>query len=167
MTSPDYPNRYPPVSDTEETHELVDLLARDMHSLWLRDRTDPSTGGGSQGDSANDGDTQIISFGELPDIEKEHFRKSATKALKSIHESGFLIEKQIASASSPDVACEEILMKLKSTVFMSVVELRSIWDARIPEHWARSPALYALLGQRILKRGEQLLAYDVLSEGGV
>lgn len=40
-----------------------------------------------------------------------------------------------------------------------------LWQAHIPAEWAQSLELYQTLGQRLLKLGEPLIAYDVSSEG--
>ena len=156
-----------PVSETEETRELVDVLAENIHALSVQERTDKGATDISKPNASDEGDTQIIPFSELSAFEKERYRKSANKTLKAIHQSGFEIEKAILSVSSPSAACEEVLVKLKNAGRMSVVELRSIWNFRVPEQWTGIPELYVQLGKRILKLGEPLLAYDVLSEGNV
>ena len=43
--------------------------------------------------------------------------------------------------------------------------LHQIWRARDPKAWAADPENFRALGERILKIGEPLLAYDVLAEG--
>lgn len=43
--------------------------------------------------------------------------------------------------------------------------LMGIWRARDLEEWSRSPQIYGALSESILKHGEPLLAYDVISEG--
>ena len=155
-----------PVNEKEVTPDVVDVLAESIHNLWLQERTDKGVSDNSKGNASDEGDAHIIPFRELSDFEKECHRNSARKTLKAIHQSGLQIEKPILSASSP-AAGGEILVRLNNPAPMSVVELRSIWDSRIPGQWTGIPELYAFLGKRILKLGEPLLAYDVLSEGRV
>jgi uncharacterized protein HemY len=40
----------------------------------------------------------------------------------------------------------------------------ALWQSRVPEEWSENPELYRRLGRRVLKLGEPLLAYDVLTE---
>ncbi len=48
---------------------------------------------------------------------------------------------------------------------IALADLMAIWRARDPEAWRSSPEIHQLLGERILKQGEPLLAYDVIAEG--
>jgi class 3 adenylate cyclase len=41
----------------------------------------------------------------------------------------------------------------------------TMWRLRDPQQWSSSPEIYRLVGEKILKQGEPLLAYDVVSEG--
>jgi class 3 adenylate cyclase len=40
-----------------------------------------------------------------------------------------------------------------------------MWRLRDPQQWSSCPEIYRLVGEKILKQGEPLLAYDVVSEG--
>lgn len=44
-------------------------------------------------------------------------------------------------------------------------DLIHIWQAREANAWRTAPELYRLLGEQLLKRGEPLLAYDVVRQG--
>ena len=48
---------------------------------------------------------------------------------------------------------------------VALADLMAMWRSRDLEEWSSSPKIYRLLGERILKQGEPLLAYDVVSEG--
>jgi hypothetical protein len=54
---------------------------------------------------------------------------------------------------------------LSSISSASLGELMSIWRARDSEQWPSCLEVYRLLGERILKQGEPLLACDVIREG--
>ena len=41
----------------------------------------------------------------------------------------------------------------------------ALWMSHDPEEWASTPEIYRRLGRRVLKLGEPLLAYDILTEG--
>ena len=45
-----------------------------------------------------------------------------------------------------------------------LAQLMSIWRARDKTQWSQSPDSYRLLAEKILRQGEPLLAYDVVSE---
>lgn len=60
---------------------------------------------------------------------------------------------------------EEITRSLQGGEVLSFADLRRTWESRSVEIWKQYPQLYSVLGERILKAGEPLLAYDVLSEG--
>ena len=46
----------------------------------------------------------------------------------------------------------------------NLAQLMSIWRARDAKEWSQSPDSYRLLAEKILRQGEPLLAYDVVSE---
>src|SRR5438094_7306723 len=54
---------------------------------------------------------------------------------------------------------------LRTSMPVALADLMAMWRSRDLEEWSSSPKIYRLLGERILKQGEPLLAYDVVSEG--
>src|SRR2546423_9965357 len=48
---------------------------------------------------------------------------------------------------------------------MDLTSVHAHWKAHDPLTWAAHPELYRTLGERSLKLGEPLLAYDILTEG--
>ncbi|HEY2123843.1 MAG TPA: TRAFs-binding domain-containing protein, partial [Chthoniobacterales bacterium] len=46
-----------------------------------------------------------------------------------------------------------------------LAELMAIWNGRDAADWSRAPQIYRALSEAILKKGEPLLAYDVIKEG--
>ncbi|HEV3244668.1 MAG TPA: adenylate/guanylate cyclase domain-containing protein [Chthoniobacterales bacterium] len=54
---------------------------------------------------------------------------------------------------------------LPSAVPDDLAQLMSIWRARDKTQWSQSPGNYRLLAEKILQRGEPLLAFDVVREG--
>ena len=60
---------------------------------------------------------------------------------------------------------EKIVKALRTSAPVDLAGLMAIWRSRDLEEWSSSPRIYRLLGERILKQGEPLLAYDVVSEG--
>jgi len=74
----------------------------------------------------------------------------------------------ISSEGNSSAIAKELtntLQHLRDTAKHSLASLQGLWRARDPETWSRNPEVYRLLGERILKQGEPLLAYDVVAEG--
>ncbi len=108
------------MNEKEETRELVDVLAENIYDQWVQEQANKGANDVSKGDSPDDEHCQSIPFSDLSDFEKEGYRNSANKTLKTIHQSGFQIEKPILSDSSQQgAACEEILIRLKKSAPMS------------------------------------------------
>jgi class 3 adenylate cyclase/tetratricopeptide (TPR) repeat protein len=60
---------------------------------------------------------------------------------------------------------EKIDSLLPSAVPNDLAQLMSIWQAHDKTQWSQSPNNYQLLAEKILQRGEPLLAFDVVREG--
>src|SRR5437868_3794759 len=59
----------------------------------------------------------------------------------------------------------KILEVLKESVSQNITFLQGLWRAHDPDIWSEHPELFITLGEKILKLGEPLLAYDVVAEG--
>ncbi len=57
---------------------------------------------------------------------------------------------------------EELIERAASA---DVANLMAIWRAHETDEWAKSPKLYCIFAERILAKGEPLLAYDAVHEG--
>lgn len=57
------------------------------------------------------------------------------------------------------------IRELRASSSDGLADLLTLWRSRDVEKWARDPAIYPLLGEKVLKEGEPLLAYDVVTEG--
>ncbi|HEY0548913.1 MAG TPA: adenylate/guanylate cyclase domain-containing protein [Verrucomicrobiae bacterium] len=66
---------------------------------------------------------------------------------------------------SPERHGRAMVQFLNATPAANVMDLLSRWRARDPLQWAGDVEVYRLLGERILKLGEPLLAFDVVAEG--
>src|SRR2546423_6702860 len=60
---------------------------------------------------------------------------------------------------------EKAVTALRASALVERPILMAIWRGRDPGGWSSSPEIYRLLGERILKQGEPLLAYDIVTEG--
>ncbi|HWY50214.1 MAG TPA: TRAFs-binding domain-containing protein [Chthoniobacterales bacterium] len=61
-----------------------------------------------------------------------------------------------------EIAADKLL---PSDVPDDLAQLMSIWRARDKAQWSQSPSNYRLLAEKILRKGEPLLAFDVVREG--
>lgn len=66
---------------------------------------------------------------------------------------------------SIDPRLGEALDRLRDPAAIDAPSALSLWSVRDPEAWARVPDVYRLLGDRLVKLGEPLMAFDVISEG--
>jgi class 3 adenylate cyclase len=94
-------------------------------------------------------------------------RRAAVETLKTIVKLGYRLapaaQKEDGDENEP--VASSPLRLLEQINSLNLSSLIALWHARAPDEWARVPEIYRRLGQRVLKLGEPLLAYDVLSEG--
>ncbi len=77
----------------KEVLDLTELLAKNAHDIWARERL---AEGWHYGPQRNDGTKEhpcLVPYEELPDSEKEYDRKAAMQTLKAIVALGYRIEK--------------------------------------------------------------------------
>jgi len=74
----------------------------------------------------------------------------------------------ISSAGAPIASCQQpadVLELLKEPAKQTLASLQGLWRGHDPDAWSGHPDVYRALGERILRLGEPLLAYDVVAEG--
>lgn len=77
----------------KEILELAELLARNTHEIWARNRIGE---GWTYGDTRNDEKLQspcLIPYEELPESEKDYDRNTSKEVLKVLYALGYRIEK--------------------------------------------------------------------------
>jgi class 3 adenylate cyclase len=155
---------------SEDVLELTELLARNTHEIWAQQRFAEGWQRGAERDDKLLEHPGLVSYEELPEAEKEYDRNTALETLKTILSLGYRIEPPARAAhtdAAPAVSdnTNAILETLKQPGTLALNDLLAIWQARDTSRWARSAEIYQHLGARLLKLGEMLLAYDVVSEG--
>jgi len=159
-----------------EPQELVEILAENAYNVAARQRVSDTRPSGRVSPNDTDAEPQRSSkaqhgfppYKELPDKDKQDYRNTAIETLKMIHGIGYRIERSRAGitpgnkggqtgAQSPEIIDQINSLNLSSAI--------ATWQARDPDEWKQNPELYRRLGRRVLKLGEPLLAYDVLTEG--
>jgi hypothetical protein len=81
------------VTLTEEIIELTELLAKNAHDIWARQRVAEGWRYGPQRNDVKKEHPDLVSYEELPESEKEYDRKAAMETLKAIIALGYQIEK--------------------------------------------------------------------------
>ncbi|MEP6821449.1 MAG: TRAFs-binding domain-containing protein [Chthoniobacterales bacterium] len=57
------------------------------------------------------------------------------------------------------------IRELRASSSGGLADLLTVWRSHDADAWSRRPAIYSLLGEKVLKEGEPLLAYDIVAEG--
>jgi class 3 adenylate cyclase len=156
---------------SEDILQLTELLARNTHDIWAQQRFAEGWHYGAERDDGRLEHPGLVSYEELSEAEKQYDRNTALETLKSILSLGYRIEPPARAAhtdaATPDAASstDALLETLKQPGALTLGDLLAIWQARDTSRWARSAEIYQRLGAPLLKLGEMLMAYDVLSEG--
>ncbi|HEX9918752.1 MAG TPA: RyR domain-containing protein, partial [Pyrinomonadaceae bacterium] len=158
------------VTLSEDVLELTELLAKNTHENWARQRLSEHWRYGAQRDDERLEHPGLVSYEELSEVEKQYDRNTALETLKTILSLGYRIEPPDRAAHNADAHAaasdtNAVLETLKQPGALTLGDLLALWQARDPARWARSAELYRRLGARLMKLGEMLLAYDVFSEG--
>ncbi|MGZ8847134.1 MAG: TRAFs-binding domain-containing protein [Pyrinomonadaceae bacterium] len=149
----------------KDFQELVEIMAEKTYDIRVRQRvskTRPPAGVRAETEPP----VKVRPYDELSDREKQDDRNNAIETLKLILSLGYRLDR-----ATPDPASEGDLTQVPSTQAfdhvdaLNVQSLIALWQAHTPEDWEKTPELYHRLGRRLLKLGEPLLAYDILTEG--
>ncbi len=160
------------ISLPSNVRELIETLARNLHDVRSKDWLDSKAQQASERAEENLEPAWLVPFEALPEVEKESYRRSASETLKAAFALGYRVEsarqeQPEATAAAVKIykqplAQAELASHMKA---MDVEALLALWQSHAPDSWAEMPELYRALGNRILKLGEPIFAYDVLREG--
>ncbi len=73
--------------------ELTELLARNTHEIWARQRIAEGWRYGPRRDDARKEHPNLVSYEELSEAEKDYDRQTAMETIKTILALGYTIEK--------------------------------------------------------------------------
>ena len=145
----------------KDLQELVETLAENTYNINARQRL-----AGAKSTAARSA-TAFPPYEELPDAEKQDHRNTAIETLKLILNRGFKLEPPKLASTDEEgkgpKAAETATLALVDAV--NLPNAIALWLAHDPEEWAQTPEIYRRLGRRVLKLGEPLLAYDIVTEG--
>jgi class 3 adenylate cyclase len=145
-----------------EFQELVELLAENAHDVRARQRQTKTRSSAKPRAKSRSGSPP---YEELPDKEKQDYRNIAAETLKLILSSGFRLDRSQTDTTDADGDLSRSFTAQVADQIntLNLSALIALWRARRPERWTSD--LYRRMGRRILKLGEPLLAYDILTEG--
>ncbi|HEY0404555.1 MAG TPA: TRAFs-binding domain-containing protein [Pyrinomonadaceae bacterium] len=160
------------ISLPDNLRDLIEQLARNLHELRLRAFESGSKRAHKSGARSVRKLASHVAFDELAPAEKEHYYQTASETLKATYALGYRVEHALAAEQAVAAANfelgkrrveeSELAAHLKA---MNMEALLRLWQSHTPDSWAGMSDFYSALGNRILKLGEPLFAYDVLSEG--
>lgn len=162
------------ISLPDDVRNLVEQLTRNLHELRIKEYLSDTER--SSMESAAEADPQppawLMPFDELPQAERDGYQRIASETLKAAYALGYRVENleihgHIATAAGFNLHKEPLAhADLASHMMMMGLEaLLKLWQTHTPDSWEGMPGLYRALGNRILKLGEPIFAYDVLREG--
>jgi len=115
----------------------------------------------------------LIPFEQLPESEREFDRQTALETIKTLLALGYSIQPpapgNLASPERSSIPFVEepsnVLQVLGNQAQQDLASLQSLWRGHDPDIWSRNAEAYKLAAEKILKLGEPLLGFDVVSEG--
>ncbi len=140
---------------------LTELLAKETHEVWAKLR---KTDGWRYGPKPNEAKKEhpcLVPYGALSDGEKQYDRNTAIQNLKTIVSWGYRIDEP---AHPSEIDLRPTLEPRHDIARMDLSTLLALWNT-LSAGWPHSVDVFRLIGERFLKLGEPLLAYDVLAEG--
>ena len=149
--------------------KLTEELAENNHDLWSKKRMAEGWTYGPERNDRKKTNPDLIPYCDLLESEKNYDRITAIEGLKAIVALGYKIEAPSKSPSPdsgyPHRVIQEMMSRLRSPEELDLQTLLDVWAFIGSEHYAGSAKVYSLLSNRILKAGEPLLAYDVITTG--
>ena len=154
-------NRLVPMGHTSEIpqvlQELTEKLAATIYEVRARQRH-------AKGRADRSQRLGLPPYEELPDVDKQDYRNTAAESVKAILDAGYRFEPAVGKNMSPASPAAQAL-SLESVATLNLPAVIALWQSRVPEDWAQTKGIYRSVARRVLKLGEPLLAYDVLTEG--
>ena len=137
--------------------ELAETLASKVYGIRVRQRLEHSAKNGELITGAHP------PYEELPEAEKQDYRNAAAEALRAIVDSGYRLDPIAAQTTQTALRAQE-QVNLEQISSLNLSSVIAFWQARVPENWATTPGIHRAVARRVLKLGEPLLAYDILTE---
>jgi tetratricopeptide (TPR) repeat protein len=145
----------------------IEQLARLNHDMWAWNRQREGWRYGKRRDDTRKRHPGLIPYAQLSEGEKQYDRNAATSTIRGLLSLGYSVMPPDGSAAAVSSGDSEALLSTTRTVIESadVSALVKLWHEHDPRAWIAAPDLYVSLGRRFIKRGEPILAYEVVVEG--
>ena len=145
--------------------KLAEQLAPKVHKAWVRQR---QAEGWTYGKERNDRLKEtpcLVEFDQLPENEKEVDRNTALTTIQGLVDLGYeIVPREGQRKAGDETRVAALGQQLAGVRTMSLAELRNLWRQCGALEFC-PPDVHLVLGDRILRKGEPILAYDVLSKG--
>jgi class 3 adenylate cyclase/tetratricopeptide (TPR) repeat protein len=143
--------------------DLTERLAENAHEHWARQRLADGWVLGTSRDDAKKHHPCLVPYDRLDESEKRYDRLTAMETLKAIVALGYAIAPPAQAASAAE---EDALRAKLDAAGMSLAALMDLERAlaAFRKPGVTLPDVDCGLGERLLRLGEPLLAYDVVSE---
>ena len=138
--------------------QLAETLAPKVYAIRARQRLERSKDNGKLVAA------KYPPYDELPNAEKQEYRNAAAEALLAIVDSGYRLDPIAASQITETALRSEPGLNLEQIASLNLSAVIAFWQARVPEEWAAISGIYRSVARRVLKLGEPLVAYDILTE---
>ena len=148
----------------EPVQSLIEKLAKNTHDIWAFQRMEDGWTLGKERDDTNKKHPCLVDYEKLPEDEKEYDRKVSEGIIKTMLKMGYSVHPPEKLYNYQDNGLEAISASLSNNN-LNISQLLEIWKKYNSAIWAQHPELCRQLGERVLRSGEPLLAYDILSTG--
>jgi class 3 adenylate cyclase/tetratricopeptide (TPR) repeat protein len=157
---------------TPQVAKLSEVLAKNVHENWAKLRIAEGWHFGPRRDDQKKEHPNLVPYEQLPESERQYDRQTALESVKALLAMGFTMQAPADTGISSAVA-PRALGRAPTTLSQLLTDgsqpdlalLQGLWRAHESESWSGAPEPYRLLGERMLKVGEPLVAYDVVAEG--
>jgi len=151
--------------DRPDIREILEPLAAKVHEVWARQRKAEGWTWGALHNVASKQHPCLTAYEQLSESEKEVDRQTARTSVQGLLDLGFEIVPPRRKRAGEAQFFEELLRRLASTASIALAELRSLWSQCRSSPFRCPAEIHLRLGERMLKHGEAIWAYDVLAEG--
>ena len=148
-----------------EIEELIEALAVKVHEAWVQQRTAEGWTWGKVHSAELKHHPCLVEYDQLPENEKDVDRRTAWTSIQGLLDLGFEILPPKPEQAGEAQPFADVLQQLESTARISLADLRKLWSQCSSSPVPCPAELHLRLGERMLKQGEAILAYDVLSAG--
>lgn len=140
---------------------VADKLARNNHEVWAKQRLVEGWQYGPQRDDARKQHPGLIPFHQLPEHAKDDTRTISAEMVKTLIKLGYTI--QAPEGTEPAAIPVDFLSQQLQPGSIDTLDILSLWRRHNAGHGKKDAQRYLQLAKTLLRQGEALTAYDVLT----